>query len=287
MKFASKKARKDSLRDILPCKWYDIHEVIIMRDIGKNIKELRMQKNMTQDELAAHLFVTRQTVSNYETGKSRPDVEMLIKIAEVLKIDMQQLIYGLQSTEADRQRKRMSIGAGFTAVLLIIFLLIRPIAEAWQNDYFISLKLLNHAVILLLTLICAGWTGAQLIGMALQRRPLTFLWVRHVRITLAVLLAVFLGLNTLCYGSAVLNDLLYAWELRGEWVEHEITNTVTGSTYITSSYQQLPVPLPQWLLQFTGGCLFAVYHHLWIFSLAGAALWVLDFPKKKGQHEIN
>ena len=45
-----------------------------MRDIGKNIRLLRQQKIMTQDELAEALFVTRQTVSNYETGRSRPDV---------------------------------------------------------------------------------------------------------------------------------------------------------------------------------------------------------------------
>ena len=52
-----------------------------MRDIGKNIRQLRIQKNMTQDDLAEKLFVTRQTISNYETGRSRPDVEMLAKIA--------------------------------------------------------------------------------------------------------------------------------------------------------------------------------------------------------------
>ena len=40
-----------------------------MRDIGKNIRDLRIRSNMTQDELAQKLFVTRQTVSNYETGK--------------------------------------------------------------------------------------------------------------------------------------------------------------------------------------------------------------------------
>ena len=39
---------------------------MIMRDIGKNIRQLRTEKNMTQDELARKLFVTRQTVSNYE-----------------------------------------------------------------------------------------------------------------------------------------------------------------------------------------------------------------------------
>ena len=65
-----------------------------MRDIGKNIKLLRQQKNMTQDELAEALFVTRQTVSNYETGRSRPDVEMLLKIAEVLNADANTVLYG-------------------------------------------------------------------------------------------------------------------------------------------------------------------------------------------------
>ena len=54
-----------------------------MRDIGKNIKTLRMAKGMTQEDLAAALFVTRQTVSNYENGRSRPDLDMLLNIAQV------------------------------------------------------------------------------------------------------------------------------------------------------------------------------------------------------------
>lgn len=49
-----------------------------MRDIGKNIKALRKKKGMTQEALAEALFVTRQTVSNYETGRSRPDLDMLV-----------------------------------------------------------------------------------------------------------------------------------------------------------------------------------------------------------------
>ena len=46
----------------------------MMRDIGKNIRELRLRAGFSQDELAERLFVTRQTVSNYEIGRSRPDV---------------------------------------------------------------------------------------------------------------------------------------------------------------------------------------------------------------------
>lgn len=41
-----------------------------MRDIGKNIKELRRARGLTQEELGERLHVTRQTVSNYENGVS-------------------------------------------------------------------------------------------------------------------------------------------------------------------------------------------------------------------------
>ncbi|MBQ2650775.1 MAG: helix-turn-helix transcriptional regulator [Clostridia bacterium] len=42
-----------------------------MRDVGKNIRDLRQQKGLTQEELAGLLYVTRQTVSNYENGISQ------------------------------------------------------------------------------------------------------------------------------------------------------------------------------------------------------------------------
>lgn len=41
-----------------------------MRDISKNIREVRLRRGMSQEQLAQALHVTRQTVSNYETGVS-------------------------------------------------------------------------------------------------------------------------------------------------------------------------------------------------------------------------
>ena len=41
-----------------------------MRDISKNIREVRLRRGMSQEHLAQALHVTRQTVSNYETGVS-------------------------------------------------------------------------------------------------------------------------------------------------------------------------------------------------------------------------
>ena len=57
-----------------------------MNQISKNIKQLRAEKGWTQQEMADVLFVTRQTISNWENGKSMPDVDTLIQIAEKLNI---------------------------------------------------------------------------------------------------------------------------------------------------------------------------------------------------------
>ena len=65
-----------------------------MRDIGKNIRDLRQQSRLTQDELAERLFVTRQTISNYENGRTRPDVDQILRLAEVFGTDANAVLYG-------------------------------------------------------------------------------------------------------------------------------------------------------------------------------------------------
>ena len=65
-----------------------------MRDIGKNIRDLRQQKHLTQEELAERLFVTRQTVSNYENGRTRPDVDQILRLAEIFDTDANAVLYG-------------------------------------------------------------------------------------------------------------------------------------------------------------------------------------------------
>ncbi len=77
-----------------------------MNTIPKNIKRLRQKKSLTQEELGEKLFVTRQAVSNWETGKNQPDVDMLKSLAEVLEVDIKEVIYGPAPNE-DQHRKKM------------------------------------------------------------------------------------------------------------------------------------------------------------------------------------
>ena len=55
-----------------------------MADIGKNISKLRRARGLTQDELAEKLFITRQTVSGWENGRTQPGLDILGELADVL-----------------------------------------------------------------------------------------------------------------------------------------------------------------------------------------------------------
>ena len=59
---------------------------------GENLKTLRKNKGVTQEELAARLNVVRQTVSKWEKGQSVPDAEMLSKLAEIFEVPVSQLL---------------------------------------------------------------------------------------------------------------------------------------------------------------------------------------------------
>lgn len=63
-------------------------------NIGNNIKVFRNEIGMSQQELADKMYVTRQTVSNYEKGKSFPDVETLDQLSSIFGVSVEEIIYG-------------------------------------------------------------------------------------------------------------------------------------------------------------------------------------------------
>ncbi|MGE7921417.1 helix-turn-helix domain-containing protein [Viridibacillus sp. NPDC093762] len=63
-----------------------------MSRIAENIKSRRVDKNLTQQELADSLNVSRSTVSNWETNRNYPDLDTLIKISDLLDIPLDTLL---------------------------------------------------------------------------------------------------------------------------------------------------------------------------------------------------
>ena len=56
--------------------------------LNEKLKQVRKAKGLSQEQLAVKLNVVRQTISKWEKGFSVPDTEMLIKMAEVLDLNM-------------------------------------------------------------------------------------------------------------------------------------------------------------------------------------------------------
>lgn len=63
-------------------------------NFGEQIKNIRKEANLTQEQFAIKLNVTRQAVSNWENNKNLPDIGMLILISDVFHISLDVLIKG-------------------------------------------------------------------------------------------------------------------------------------------------------------------------------------------------
>lgn len=63
-------------------------------ELALQIRRLRNERNMSQDELAQSIYVSRQTVSNWERDKTYPDVHSLLLLSELFDTSVDELIKG-------------------------------------------------------------------------------------------------------------------------------------------------------------------------------------------------
>lgn len=70
--------------------------------IGKNIKELRIKNNMTQQDLAKIVGLTATGISYWESGKANPDVQSINKLADFFNVSID-YIYGKKDLEVDEE----------------------------------------------------------------------------------------------------------------------------------------------------------------------------------------
>ncbi len=61
-------------------------------DIGKKIKHLRLINNMTQEDVANQLFISRQVISKWELGKSLPDLTNLLALSNLFNVSIDSLL---------------------------------------------------------------------------------------------------------------------------------------------------------------------------------------------------
>lgn len=76
--------------------------------LNENLKSLRKQKGITQEELAIKLNVVRQTISKWEKGLSVPDADMLINLADLLEVSTAQLLGDISDIPTDSEHNQIA-----------------------------------------------------------------------------------------------------------------------------------------------------------------------------------
>ncbi|MBR2900757.1 MAG: helix-turn-helix transcriptional regulator [Clostridia bacterium] len=103
-----------------------------MNNIGDIIRKYRTNKNLTQEDLGKILFVTKQTISKWENGRSLPDLETTKKLIETLEIDPNEILGGtVQEVKKTRRLLSVAIVCGsILALFLCTFLGVRYFEKA-------------------------------------------------------------------------------------------------------------------------------------------------------------
>ncbi|WP_303973260.1 helix-turn-helix domain-containing protein [Streptococcus merionis] len=73
-----------------------------MLAISKQIKKYRMERGMTQEELAEQLFISRQAISKWEKGEANPDLDNTVKLAAIFEVSLDDLVLEHKITEENQ-----------------------------------------------------------------------------------------------------------------------------------------------------------------------------------------
>lgn len=130
-------------------------------DIGRFISELRKEKGLTQKELAEKLNVTDKAVSKWETGRSAPDISLLVSLSEVLGVTVIEILKGerirkesfpqigddviIKTIKSNNQKRKRLI---FVATTIIVLLFLISLLSYPAYHFFTSVPADNESAII-------------------------------------------------------------------------------------------------------------------------------------------
>ena len=99
-------------------------------EIGKKLKNARIEAGLTQEKAAEKIDVSRQTISNWENEKSYPDIISVIALSDLYSVSLDELLKGDQkmaehleeSTNVVKSNKKLT-GAILLNIILMILLI--------------------------------------------------------------------------------------------------------------------------------------------------------------------
>ncbi len=106
-------------------------------ELSRQIKKYRTQADLSQEELAEKIFVSRQTISNWENDKNYPDIKSLVLMSEVFQVSLDNLIKGdlekmKKEIDAQEFEKFQKDGNVFTVLFIILLIAPVPLVLLWK-----------------------------------------------------------------------------------------------------------------------------------------------------------
>lgn len=96
-------------------------------ELGNKIKYYRGEKEFSQEELAERVYVSRQTISNWENNKSYPDINSIVLLSEVFEISIDNLIKGdveqMKKEINSEEVKKLNFYATMMGILMLVALI--------------------------------------------------------------------------------------------------------------------------------------------------------------------
>lgn len=105
--------------------------------IANNLRQLRLNSGMTQEQVAEKIGVTRQALSSYEAGRTRPDIDMILRLSEVYGTDIDGVVHG-----QDRALKSLRIVKRLALFLYALVAVLTGISSAllWSANRFYAIQ---------------------------------------------------------------------------------------------------------------------------------------------------
>lgn len=91
----------------------------INNSLGISLREARKKKNLTQQQVADQLYVTRQTVSRWEQNKTLPNIYVLKQLSKLYELSVDGM---LQEREEDKMSRKVNYFALFGSLIFNLFL---------------------------------------------------------------------------------------------------------------------------------------------------------------------
>ena len=100
--------------------------------VGQFIRDLRKEKGDTQEDLAEKFYVSRRTVSRWETGANLPDIDILIDLADYFNVELREILNGKRKDNMNLEEKDLAMDVANykeerfkrTKVITLVFLII-------------------------------------------------------------------------------------------------------------------------------------------------------------------